>query len=69
MIDRVGRRNLFISMAIGMCAVLVSEAICVKVGGHAAGIAAVFFIFAFEACFTWGKPIRADCLISPLHHG
>ncbi|MCJ1381335.1 hypothetical protein MMC17_004445 [Xylographa soralifera] len=54
MIDRVGRRKLFVSMAIGMCIVLVSEAICVAVGGHSASIAAVFFVFMFEACFTWG---------------
>jgi MFS family permease len=54
MIDRVGRRKLFVSMAIGMCIVLVSEAICVAVGGYSASIAAVFFVFMFEACFTWG---------------
>lgn len=54
MIDRVGRRKLFVSMAIGMCVVLVCEAICVAVGGHSASIAAVFFVFMFEACFTWG---------------
>lgn len=41
-------------MAIGMCLVLVSESICVAVGGTRASIAAVFFVFAFEACFTWG---------------
>lgn len=54
MIDSVGRRRLFISMAIGMCIVLVCEAICVCIDNHASNIAAVFFIFAFEACFTWG---------------
>ncbi|RHZ70339.1 hypothetical protein CDV55_108421 [Aspergillus turcosus] len=54
MIDRVGRRNLFITMAVGMCVVLVCEAVCVHISNKAAGIAAVFFIFAFEACFTWG---------------
>lgn len=54
MIDSVGRRRLFISMAIGMCIVLVCEAICVRIDNHASNIAAVFFIFAFEACFTWG---------------
>ena len=53
-IDRVGRRFLLVSMAIGMSAVLVAEAICVAVGGSGASIAAVFFVFAFEACFTWG---------------
>ena len=37
-----------------MCLVLVGEAICVAVGTHAASIGAVFFIFLFEACFTWG---------------
>jgi hypothetical protein len=42
-------------MAIGMCVVLVAEAICVANGGFHAGIAAVFFIFVFEGCFTWGK--------------
>ena len=63
MIDSVGRRRLFISMAIGMCVVLVAEAICVANGGFHAGIAAVFFVFAFEGCFTWGKyEIIAGCV-------
>jgi hypothetical protein len=53
-IDRVGRRLLLISMAMGMCAVLVAEAICVAIDDSHASIAAVFFVFAFEACFTWG---------------
>ncbi len=53
-IDRVGRRFLLISMAIGMCAVLVAEAICVAINNSSSSIAAVFFVFAFEACFTWG---------------
>ncbi|OAG42299.1 hypothetical protein AYO21_03467 [Fonsecaea monophora] len=59
-IDRVGRRLLFISMALGMCLVLVAEAIAVNrieaanYHNTSAGVAAVFFVFAFEACFTWG---------------
>ncbi|EJU04539.1 MFS general substrate transporter [Dacryopinax primogenitus] len=53
-IDRVGRRPLFILNAIGMCLILVGEAICVAVGGTGAGIAAVVLIFLFEGCFTWG---------------
>jgi hypothetical protein len=53
-IDRVGRRKLFISMALGMCGVLVAEAICVGIGTPPASIAAVVFVFLFEACFTWG---------------
>lgn len=53
-IDRIGRRKLFISCAIGMCIVLVLEGACVAVGNKSSGIAAVFFVFAFEAFFTWG---------------
>ncbi|EMC94049.1 hypothetical protein BAUCODRAFT_141441 [Baudoinia panamericana UAMH 10762] len=53
-IDRVGRRPLFFSCALGMSAVLIAEAICVAIGGTAASIAAVVFIFLFEAFFTWG---------------
>lgn len=49
-----GRRKLFISMALGMCLVLIAEAVCVAIGTPSAGIGAVFFVFAFEACFTWG---------------
>lgn len=47
-------------MALGMCAVLIAEAICVAIGNKGAGIGAVFFVFAFEACFTWG--VRIDRL-------
>ncbi|OCH85490.1 general substrate transporter [Obba rivulosa] len=54
MIDRVGRRKLWISMALGQCLVLVLEGICVKLNTPSAGVGAVFLIFAFEACFTWG---------------
>lgn len=57
MIDAVGRRRLYIIMALGMCVVLVCEAIAVAIGTTRSGIAAVFFVFAFEACFTWGKLI------------
>lgn len=53
-IDRIGRRKLFISMAIGMATVLCAEAICVSIDTNRSAIAAVFFVFAFEACFTWG---------------
>ncbi|KAI9666451.1 MAG: hypothetical protein M1821_004387 [Bathelium mastoideum] len=53
-IDRVGRRPLLISMALGMCAVLVIEAATVATGGTGASVVAVVMVFAFEACFTWG---------------
>jgi len=53
-IDRVGRRPLFVSCALGMCVVLVLEAACVAIGGTSAGIAAVVFVFLFEGFFTWG---------------
>ncbi|KAI0942746.1 hypothetical protein AcW1_003295 [Taiwanofungus camphoratus] len=53
-IDRVGRRKLWITMAIAQCIILVLEAICVKINNSSSSIAAVFFIFLFEACFTWG---------------
>jgi hypothetical protein len=55
MIDSVGRRHLFITMAIGMCIVLVCEAIAMAIDNKSSGIAAVFFVFAFEAYFTWGE--------------
>ena len=41
-------------MAMGMSAVLVAEAICVSINNTQAATAAVVFVFAFEACFTWG---------------
>ena len=53
-IDRVGRRKLFILCALGMCVVLVLESACVAVNNHASNIAAVVWVFAFEAFFTWG---------------
>jgi len=53
-IDRVGRRKLWISMAYGQCLVLVLEAVCVQLNTTRASIGAVFLIFVYEACFTWG---------------
>ncbi|KAH9840860.1 uncharacterized protein C8Q71DRAFT_427326 [Rhodofomes roseus] len=53
-IDRVGRRKLWITFAIGQMIVLVLEAICVAVDTPSASIAAVFFVFLYEAFFTWG---------------
>lgn len=55
MIDVIGRRRLFITMALGMCIVLVLEGVCVAINNWASNIAAVVFVFAFESCFTWGK--------------
>jgi hypothetical protein len=37
-----------------MCVVLCCEAVTVAIGGEKSGIAAVFFVFLFEGCFTWG---------------
>ncbi|KAJ5757893.1 uncharacterized protein N7511_006587 [Penicillium nucicola] len=54
MIDAVGRRRLYITMSLGMCVVLVCEAVTVAVDNQRSAVAAVVFIFAFEACFTWG---------------
>ncbi|CRG88990.1 Sugar transporter STL1 [Talaromyces islandicus] len=54
MVDVVGRRRLFIIMALGMCVVLIFEGVCVEINNHASNIAAVVFVFAFESCFTWG---------------
>ncbi|OQD85383.1 hypothetical protein PENANT_c010G02263 [Penicillium antarcticum] len=54
MIDAVGRRRLYITMSLGMCVVLVCEAVAVAIDNQQSAIAAVFFISAFEACFTWG---------------
>ncbi|KAH8904069.1 general substrate transporter [Coniochaeta sp. PMI_546] len=53
-IDRVGRRKLLISMALGMSLVLVGEAVSIGIGTPRAAIAAVVCVLLFEACFTWG---------------
>ncbi|KAI0725550.1 hypothetical protein C8Q72DRAFT_588551 [Fomitopsis betulina] len=53
-IDRIGRRKLWISMGLAQIVVLVLEAACVAVDNTSSNIAAVFFIFLFETCFTWG---------------
>ena len=56
-IDCIGRRKLWISMACGQCLVLVLEAICVQLNTPRASIGAVFLLFAYEACFTWGRSL------------
>jgi sugar porter (SP) family MFS transporter len=53
-IDRVGRRKLLISMALGMSLVLVGEAASIGAGTSASAVVAVACVFLFEACFTWG---------------
>lgn len=53
-IDRIGRRKLFISMALGMGLVLVGEALATAAGTRTGAITAVVFLFLFEACFSWG---------------
>lgn len=41
-------------MGLAQIVVLVLEAACVAVDNTSSNIAAVFFIFLFETCFTWG---------------
>ncbi len=41
-------------MALGMSLVLVGHVVSIGVGSPTAAIAAVVFVFLFEACFTWG---------------
>lgn len=53
-IDRIGRRKLWITMGFGQMIVLIFEAACVAVNNTSSNIAAVFFIFLYETCFTWG---------------
>ncbi|KAK4185116.1 general substrate transporter [Podospora australis] len=53
-IDRVGRRKLFISMALGMAVVLVGEGLATKADSHMGAIIAVVCLFLFEGCFSWG---------------
>ncbi|KAK0634417.1 general substrate transporter [Bombardia bombarda] len=53
-IDRIGRRKLFISMALAMSVVFVGEALATAAGTPAGAVAAVVCLFLFEACFTWG---------------
>lgn len=54
MIDRVGRRKLFVSMALGMTGVLIAEAASVAADTTSGNVAATVLVFLFEACFTWG---------------
>jgi hypothetical protein len=49
-------------MALGMCTVLVCEAICVALNNASTSMVAVVFVFAFEACITWGKLSSCGCL-------
>ncbi|KAK3386710.1 general substrate transporter [Podospora didyma] len=53
-IDRVGRRKLFITMALGMGVVLIGEALAISAGTRNGAILAVGLIFLFEAFFSWG---------------
>ncbi|KAK0705511.1 general substrate transporter [Lasiosphaeris hirsuta] len=53
-IDRIGRRKLLVTMALGMCLVLIGEAVATASGTRTGAILAVVFLFIFEACFSWG---------------
>lgn len=54
LIERVGRRPLFLIFSVAMgCAMLVL-AVMVKLATHSSGIVAAVMIFLFEAFFTWG---------------
>jgi hypothetical protein len=47
MIDGVGSRKLFISVALGMSLLLICEALCVAAGGYSASIAARLYVRDF----------------------
>ncbi|KAK0705880.1 general substrate transporter [Lasiosphaeria miniovina] len=53
-IDRIGRRKLFITMALAMSIILVGEALATATGTRAGAVAAVVCLLLFEACFSWG---------------
>ena len=53
-------------MACGQCLVLVLEAICVQLNTPRASVGAVFLVFAYEACFTWGQSLYLLFLCSYL---
>lgn len=54
LIERVGRRRLFMLSACCMGIVMAVVAAMLAVNTHTSGIVAVVMIFAYQAFFTWG---------------
>ena len=55
-------------MALGQMIVLVLEAVCVAIDNTSSNIAAVFFVFLYETCFTWGASPDSGCNVQSLSH-
>ena len=54
LIERVGRRPLFLIFCIAMALAMAVLAAMVEVGSYSTGIVAAAAIFLYEAFFTWG---------------
>lgn len=54
LIERAGRRFLFMAMAFSMMTVMFILAGMVKLDTHGSGIVAAIMIFLYQAFFTWG---------------
>ncbi|KXL43979.1 hypothetical protein M433DRAFT_68828 [Acidomyces richmondensis BFW] len=54
LIDRFGRRKLYMTMAVGMSLCMTGLSISVWKNTHASGIGATICLFMFEAFFVWG---------------
>ncbi|KAJ5606279.1 sugar transporter [Penicillium lagena] len=53
-IDKVGRRKLFMFGSFGMGACQLIAGLCIMAGGKANGIAAITMLYLFQGFFTWG---------------
>lgn len=54
LIERVGRRRLFMLSAFCMGVVMIILAVMLEINTHSAGIVAVVMIFLYFSFFTWG---------------
>lgn len=66
LIERVGRRRLFMVTAAGMAVVMAVFAAMLEVNTYASGVVSAVMLFLYVALFTWGW--MGGCWVSLFRH-